>query len=281
MSMGHDNGGAGMKRMLATAVLGAALATGAVAGAQEFWETKPYTEWTKEQCAKVLESSPWASHTGARDVQNMAFSKTSTQGQESERRIDYFAQVRSALPVRQAVIRRAMLERKYEKMTAEEKQAFDQSASQYLARQYPDVIVITVEYSSNIEDVDRDLARYWQTVAPATIAAQTYLTVRNGVRIQPVKYDPDPGAGRAFQLVFKRTLENGEPIIGPGDRLLLELPTPTFEAASPTGAAGLADSTRPSAINPNSGPVSRGLKESRAVFEFKGEKMKYKGNLTY
>ncbi len=270
-----------MKRTLMMAPLITALATGTAAGAQEFWETKPYTEWTREQAARVLENSPWASHTGARDVQNLAFSKASTQGQESERRIDYFAQVRSALPVRQAVIRRAMLERKYDKMTPEEKKVFDDSAWQYLARQYPDVIVITVEYGSNIEQVDRDLARHWQTVAPETIAAQTYLTVRNGVRIQPVKYEPDPGAGRAFQLVFKRTLGNGEPIIGPGDRLLLELPTPTFDATSPTGSAGFADSTRTSAINPNSGPVSRGLKESRAVFEFKGEKMKYKGSLTY
>ncbi len=234
--------------------------------AQEFWEKKPYTQWNKEQCKKVLENSPWASHTGARDVQNLAFSGGSTGGEESERRIDYYAQLRSALPVRQAVIRRAMIENKYDKMSAEQKKAFDDSAASFLDRQYPDVIVIAVEYSTNLEMYDRELARYFQSVAPTAIPVNIYLTARNGIRIQPIKYEAQGGAGRSFQIMFPRHV-NGEPILGPGDTLRLEFPAPIFPDA-PAGA-------------PSVGSGSRGLVERRAFFEFKADKMKYKGQLVF
>jgi hypothetical protein len=273
-----------MKRnTLLFAVLAALLLAG-TAGAQEFWEKKPYTEWSKEQCKKLLENAPWAAHQGARDVQNVAFTQSSTGGQDTEKRIDYFAQIRSALPVRQAVIRRAMIEAKYDKMSADQKKQFDESAAGFLARQYPDAVVIAVEYSTNVEVYDRELARHWQTTDPGALMSQIYLTVRNGQRIQPVSYTPDRGAGRAFQLVFKRALDNGEPIIGPGDKIILELPAPTFDPRSINDNPQLNDpagSNRGQVTGASGGSTARGLKEGRLVFEFRAEKMKHKGELVF
>ncbi len=248
------------------------------AAAQEFWEKKNYREWTKEQCRKLLQDSPWASHAGAVDVQTVAFTSQSSQGQDSEQRIDYYAQIRSALPIRQAIIRRAMIDNKYEKMSPEDKKAFDASAEQYLARVYPDVIVITVEYSSNIETVDRELARYWQTAASDTILPNIYLTGNKGMRIQPIRYQADPGAGRAFQLNFPRTVD-GVPVISDDVKSIkLELPAPSFDTATERSTSQL--SGQSSRANPNAN-TPRGLKESRSFFEFKTERMKYKGETVF
>lgn len=245
--------------------------------AQPFWEKKPYTEWSKEQCRKLLQEAPWAAHSGAIDVQNTAFTRNSTQGESTEKKIDYFAQIRSALPVRQAVIRRAMLDSKYDKMPAEQKKQFDQSAEQYLARTYADVIVITVEYNSNIETIDRELARYWQNITPDA-SAGIYLTGHNGIRVQPIKYQAEPGAGRAFQLVFPRSVE-GRPVVAPGDKsLILELKAPTFD---PSNRGQVDAMPRGSATGPTTNSVSGGLKESRAFFEFNLEKLKFKGELAF
>jgi len=247
------------------------------AAAQEFWEKKSYKEWNKEQCKKMLENSPWAAHAGAVDVQAVAFTSSSSQGQDSEQKIDYYAQIRSALPIRQAVIRRAMIDNKYDKMGAADKKLFDTSAEGYLARVYPDVVVITVEYSSNVETVDRELARYWQSAASSEIMVNIYLTGQKGIRIQPTAYQAEQGAGRAFQLVFPRTVD-GVPVVGPDVKSIkLEMPAPSFDTARERSATQTTDNGR---SNPNAASP-RGLKESRTYFEFKVDKMMYKGELVF
>lgn len=255
-----------MKRLAAGVVLTMAL-TGSVQ-AQEFWDKKPFKEWTKDQVNKLLQNSPWASHAGEKTVaQNLAFNQAGgTGGQDNERSVDYFAQIWSARPVREAVIRRVMLQNKYDKMTADQQKAFDQSADAYIARQYPDVIVIGVEYSSNIDMVERELALYWQNVPPNSAPVDIYLIGHNGIRIQPIRYEADRGGGRLFQLVFPRVV-NDQPVVSPGDKTLrLEIPVLTIDPAV-TGTLG--------------GATNSGLRTRRALFEFKVEKMKYKGEVVF
>jgi len=267
-----------MRRLgwLALVVLGLGMAQSATA--QEFWDKKSYKEWSKDQVKKMLQDSPWASHAGAVDVQTVAFTSSSSQGQDSEQKIDYYAQIRSALPVRQAIIRRAMIDNKYDKMAPADKKLFDSSAEQYLARVYPDVIVITVEYGSNVETVDRELARYWQSAASSEIMVNIYLIGQKGIRIHPTAYQAETGAGRAFQLLFPRTVD-GVPVLGSDIKSLkLELPAPSFDTARERSAtSATADNGR---SNPNAN-TSRGLKESRTFFEFKVDKMTFKGELVY
>lgn len=265
-------------------VLAALLVFAAAAYADEFWENKPYTEWTLDQCKRLLEGGPWASHSGAADVQNTAFSSggggtgsiRASASTAAERRISYFAQLRSALPVRQAVVRRSMIENKYEKMSEADRKAFDKSAAAYLAQGFADEIVFVVEYSSNVDDVDRELARHWQGFPSGVFPPNTYLVGHDGVRITPTRFTADSGAGRSFQVAFPRIV-NGEPIITPVTKsLILEIPAPTFPPVTQGGIG-----RDPSSLGRSGDTASRGLKESRLFFEFKPEKMAYKGKLAF
>src|SRR5438105_486663 len=108
--------------------------------AQEFWEQKPYTKWTKAETEKMLQNSPWAQHTTLSKVtSNMAGISTGVKGvtgvgavaqnAEAERSenptLIYTAQLRSARPIRQAVVRQRQLQEGYDSMSPQQREALD------------------------------------------------------------------------------------------------------------------------------------------------------------
>lgn len=83
-----------------------------ITNAQKSTYNKPYEQWTLDESWRVLTKSPWA------QIDAEA-------GRTSE--ISYFLEVRlySALPVRQAIVRRMQLTIPYDKLTREQKADYD------------------------------------------------------------------------------------------------------------------------------------------------------------
>lgn len=227
--------------------------TAASAVAQEFWERKPYSEWNKDQCKKLLQDSPWSKTFGIASVQQDRFGQpTSGEGRQTEQRINYYIQLRAALPVRQAVVRAAMIQNKYEKMDEAQKKAVDVSAERYINAQSP-YIIVHVEYETDVQFFDRALAEYWQQWPEGTMPANVYLTTSSGKRLTPVNWKYERGGGRAFEFYFPREV-NGEPTITTDDKhFTVEFPNPKV----------------------------RDLNDPRAFVQFKLDKMKHKGELIY
>lgn len=241
-----------MKKLLINIALILALA--APASAQEFWEKKPYTEWSKDQCLKLLRDSPWAkTFTITYGKVDQFGQPTKGEARQTEQKISYYAQLRSALPVRQAVVRLAQIQNKYEKMNAADRKNFDASIARYLGAQYSDIIV-HIDYETNVEFFDRDLAEHWQSRTPGEIINNNvYLTTSSGTRVTPSNFKVDRGAGRAFEFVFPRET-NGEPLVTANiESIRVEFPNPKI----------------------------RELDDQRTTFEFKTSKMKYKGEVIY
>jgi hypothetical protein len=273
-----------MKTKITLVVLCTLSLSAAAVSAQEFWDKKPYTEWSEKECRKLLQDSPWASHTGSVSVQYVPLGQTSEgEGRQPEKKIDYYAHLRSALPVRQAVVRMAMIQNKYDKMTPEQKKLFDQSVEAYLNRDFSNVIVVHVDYGSNVKMIDTELARIWQGYPAESVPINVYLIGPRGERVKPLQYKADTGAGRAFEFIFPRLI-NGEPFIRPGDsKLRLEFPTPVFSAVQEVHNTGEAPIPGSGASTGPGSPMTQvaGLQDSRAFLEFKLEKMKFKGEFVY
>jgi hypothetical protein len=90
-------------RTTAAVVCAAWITVSLVAVAAEVWETKPYTEWSDKDVEKVLTDSPWAGKariTHARDG--------AEQGPVPDWKL--IISVRSALPYKQATLRRQVLQ---------------------------------------------------------------------------------------------------------------------------------------------------------------------------
>ena len=194
----------------------------------QLWIKKPYSEWSKGDCKKMLTDSPWIGKEGTvQPIQQSVTELTAeASGRESALEIKYVAQLRSALPIRQAVVRQAQLDNKYDQMTPEKKAEFDKNAAAFLHAEFPDHVLINVTYESNVPLRDRELAIYWQKQAQSDYQSKFALIGSGGRIVNPLKFEAAQGGGREFQVIFPRHV-GGEPLIGPEDKeLTLEFIAP-------------------------------------------------------
>ncbi|MFQ5926621.1 MAG: hypothetical protein ACE5MH_04210, partial [Terriglobia bacterium] len=133
-----------------------ALLLGSLVHAKDFWKEKDYRHWSKKECRKLLRKSPWAKQKTfgsvhidrlqAPGVPQVATPEgdtvpgpirqdtpTNPQTRERQRnpRMTYQVQLRSALPIRQAQVRYAQINQKYDEMPPEQQRAFDQQAEKF------------------------------------------------------------------------------------------------------------------------------------------------------
>lgn len=190
--------------------------TAALGGlAADFWQSKPFTEWTKKDVEQITSSSPWAQTVVLRKANLVQLrretGKFATGAGEGEGaanpEVDYAIVLRTARPIQEAVVRAAALDQKYDQMDSVSKARFDQKWSQFLAQRFPDRVIVHVKYSSNTTDVDRQLASYWQAQTLDTIKVDTYLNSPDGERVSPIAFWVGKGAAREFQLAFPRPTE--------------------------------------------------------------------------
>ncbi len=218
------------------------------AGAAEFWEKKKYTEWSEKECRKLLTASPWAERKVADSEINLfktsdnpvsmnvpedpaedssptnldpTASESTAGATERQQRVEmfYVVQVRSAAPIRQAFVRLNQLVQKYDQMTPEQKQQFEQWSGKYLASEFPDTVIVYMEYGSNADGDAREMNRYWRNQTADTLKNFTYLIGAKGVKAPLQQYGVEQSERRVFQFVFPRTV-NGQPIVGPEDKSL-------------------------------------------------------------
>jgi hypothetical protein len=83
--------------------------------AQDFWTQKSYKQWTKGEIVKIISDSPWAQ---VREVEADITNSGSVP--------NVTIRLRSAIPIRQALVRLRQIEAKYDKMDEKKRADFDQ-----------------------------------------------------------------------------------------------------------------------------------------------------------
>jgi hypothetical protein len=238
-----------MSRSLSILVPTALLLCISVLFAADFWEQKDYKQWSDKECVTMLTKSPWA-----QDQQLITQAKLgNSDSAEGQQYIKYSIQIFSALPVRQAMVRQQMIASKYDSLPAEQQQAFDKKAGEYLAADLSDKVIVNVSYSTNAPQLDLELSHYWQTQNMATFQNSVNL-ISSKNKIGLAAYTAGQGAQRQFQFVFPRQ-KDGKPLLTENDKSLSLEFTP---------------------------PRIGGIGEDRPLMvEFKAKKMVYKGALAY
>lgn len=239
----------------------------AAAGA-DFWEKKEYKEWSQKDCGKMLENSPWAQ----REEYTEVYVDASENSENSDRVagnsasngrppfIRYQAQLRSALPIRQAIVRQTQIANKYDDMSPEQQQAMDKQTDAFLNANYDDYVVVYVSYETYHRNVTTELTNYWRTQNTDRLKFSVYLTGAKGVKVELLQYTVAEGA-EAFQFVFPRK-KDGRELIGPEDKdLTLEFSTPAAGPIQPSG--------------------QKLFRAGTAFVEFKTKKMTYNDKLEY
>lgn len=229
--------------------------------AQGPWARKDWKQWSKDDCKKVLEDSPWAQRWTQSNDQVASFATrtrgTGGVGSESTLEVYYVAQFRSARPVREAVVRQVLIANQYDLADPEKKEAMRKQTDGFLNRSYDDVIVVHVTYGSNVPEYNRDLATFWQThYAEGTVPPDAFLNGARGQKVVPARMVSPKGGAQEFELIFPRIVE-GKPLLDSGDKTI------SVEFVSPS-------------IGGTSGVAS-----SRVFIEFKVDKMALNGQLIY
>lgn len=85
------------------------------------WIAKDWTQWDSDDCDAVLKRSPWGTDPSYRNFSNFASSPIAVQHG------GIAVQLRSALPIRQALLRKVQLDQFYDRMKPDKKQAFDRA----------------------------------------------------------------------------------------------------------------------------------------------------------
>jgi len=231
----------------------ALLCSGVAAQSGDFWQQKEYKKWDERECRKILDNSPWSQiyTTNAVLIEDLA-TRSTDRAREANPKIEYQVQFRSAQPVRQAMVRLSQIAQKYDSLTAEQKQAFDASADQFLNKSFADSVVVYVAFKSNVQNYERDLIAFWQRQVPDDVKSYIFLTGAKGEKVTPVKYTLTEG-GRAFQLTFPRQVK-GKPLAAlDDDNMRLVFPQPRIGE----------------------------IKAEQLVIEFKVKKMKVKDEVVY
>ena len=186
-----------MKKGIAVYWLIALLCGGAAGQAKDFWLAKDYRQWTEKECRKLLEDSPWSQdYNISRTFVEPLQSASSERGREQRPQMKYQAQFRSALPIRQALVRLQQLNNKYDQMPPDQKQAFDEKAGKLLDANFAEIIAVHVSYVSNVAAYDREMAAFWQTQTTETMKNSAFLIGPKGQKIPP------SSAGRLLTFMF-------------------------------------------------------------------------------
>jgi hypothetical protein len=176
-----------------------ALLIALTASASEFWLTKDWKQWSKDECTGILTESPWVHTWRSGDL--------STE-------IVCTIQLRSSLPVREAIVRQLQFEQKYDKLSADQRSSFDSQAAQILNRTYDDTILVQVDFSGDAAiRIVPDLHAYVQRSGGSLNAA---LIADDGTPMPPTQVDWSPKVS-GFVLRFPR-LTNGVPTVKEGQK---------------------------------------------------------------
>lgn len=193
------------RRLLFPLIL-ACLVAPLVASGGDFWDKKPYQNWTADETNRVLEESPWATTLKLRGVQTNISSADGANNyhyrgeMETDPFISYTLQFRSAEPIRQAQVRSSQLSVHYDKMNPDQKAAFDANATKFLAATFPDRVVVSVTFHTNVQDYESELRSYWTTRSLAKLSMSVFLNTKTE-RLSLTSYSFNDDT---FQFTFPR-----------------------------------------------------------------------------
>lgn len=192
---------------------------------KDFWENSEYKEWSQKECRKMLEDSPWAEKYENTSIDVNRADPTSADGAPPY--VRYRVQLRSALPIRQAIVRQTQIANNYDDLTAEQQQAIDKQTDSFLNTSYDDYVVVYITYETNTpRNVISQLVRHWQTQTTDMLKFSVFLGGSKSEKVPLEQYVVSQSAEQFIQFVFPRKV-NGQDLLQPEDKeLILEFPVP-------------------------------------------------------
>lgn len=187
-------------------VAGIGIASGQV------WEKKPYQQWSKSDVDKLLSDSPWAQQHTQR------LSKGGDAGQDATLTV----RLRSALPIRQAVVRQMQVQAKYEKMSEADRAAFDSKTKAILdCQSCQETYAVALNGRSEQNTSYDPVYGRFRDATPDQLKKYVYLENDRGERREVVSFIPPQTLGADAVFIFARRDASGKPLLTAEDKKLI------------------------------------------------------------
>jgi len=206
--------------------------------AQEVWTAKPYSQWSKKEAESVLNNSPWASkqelrlqfdkHSQKAAGSYSGISSAAANQAQTEVTTDipvdfqFTLRLRSALPVRQALVRMKQLDTDLEKLSQKELSAFDAQVKGLL--ECPacegNYVVTLSSKSSNSPGADAVYSTF-KGGRLADLQRFIYLANERGEQRPLVHFVAPKAPGEEAIFFFPRLNDKGAPLLTPESKELL------------------------------------------------------------
>jgi len=205
---------------------------------QQSLPKQPYEQWSKEAAEKVLNDSPWAKRQELRlkfdkESQKAAGSYSGTSGAAaaqaqtevtSDIPVDFVftLRLRSALPIRQALVRLRSLETDIEKMNKQELDAFDKQTSGLLtcpacAQNY----VVTLSSKSNTNPGADAVFTLFKGARLPDLQRYIFIANDRGERRSLIHFVPPKIPGDEATFFFPRFNDQGVPLLSAANKQLI------------------------------------------------------------
>jgi len=157
---------------------------------QQVWEKKPYEQWTAQEVMGILLDSPWA--------------QLRTEPNES-RDHPSIVRLRSALPIRQALVRQKQITLNYQKFTAADKARFNSEVKEVLecsdcAKNY--IVTLRAQALAGLRGLSFEQVKDF-----------IYLANDKGERRPLIHFIPPKPDSLEAMFVFQRFDDSGQPLI--------------------------------------------------------------------
>jgi hypothetical protein len=222
------------------------------------WIAKDWTQWNENDCGFVLDNSPWSRSTEVPGYSMNGPRVSAANGTQ--------VQLRSALPIRQALLRQLQLENHYDKMKPDKKQAFDQT---HLHDLDPIDQVRVYIVNSSFEPPPVGTVGGDRVLGPAP-GTQAALRLADGTLVQPIQTNQvkyESGTSNSFEdqfeYLFPRTVAGNPLFSSTNSSLRIEL-----------GAPLVVDKKTHQVI-------TQEFRDAGRWYQFKIANMMYKGKLEY
>lgn len=217
-----------------------------IAGAQNSLAGQPYRQWTREDAEKILNDSAWAVTQEVRikyggqtravaggpqpvldAATNGAYARTdqntiNSAGAEAPVDFEFTVRLRSALPVREAVVRERQLDAKYDKMSEKEKAAFDAKLKGLLeCPACTDNYVVTLASKSKNRPGADAVYQLFGGAKEPDLMRYIFLQNERGERRPLVHFVPPRVPGQEATFFFPRFDDKGQPLLTPESKELL------------------------------------------------------------
>lgn len=190
----------------------------AILFAQGWWDSKPYTAWSKDEVQSMLDKSPWGilqkkSIEKIGHVRLDPLSGTGSGVESATDKLSFHVGLLTAKPIRMALARRSILG--------------DPSKAQpdwgkYIDQEDAENIIVIVNMTT--EDTDANTAllmsQALDNIQTDDLKARTFLATDAGKKVALAKYDHLGESGYGVKFYFPRNLPSGSPLVAASNKEL-------------------------------------------------------------